>query len=114
MIDAARLSYRPGWSIKVAGPGGRYLCVMAVTADSQVPGRTRHTQHLFCLDGTDTHPPVPDGERDAVRWVFDRLLQVERHEAAEFFTVDGAAPFFPYHGDGSPYEHVERWETTCQ
>lgn len=109
MIDPARLKYRPGWSIKVAGPGGRYLCVMAVTADSQAPDRTRHTQHLFCLDGGDTHPPCPVSDRDAVGWVFDRLLQIERHEAAEFFRVDGDAPFFPFHQDeGSPYAHVDR------
>lgn len=115
MIDAARLAYKPGWSIKVAGPGGRYLCVMAVTDDSVRPGQTRHTQHLFCLDGSDTHPPLPDDatDREAVRWVFDRLCQVERHETAEFLTVDGVAPFFPHHQGGDPYEHVERWETTC-
>lgn len=55
---------------------------------------------------------IPDGldERGFCRWVFDRLLEVERHEAAEFFQVDGMRPFWPNHQDeGSPYAHVERW-----
>lgn len=46
---------------------------------------------------------------DLIRWAFDQLLLVERHEAGEFFTVDGARPFFPHHQlEGSPYVLVDR------
>lgn len=102
----SRFSYRPGWVFKVGGPLGRFLCVHAITMDSQNQSATRSTQHMFEMpaDGfTD--------ERHAARWTFEQLLLCELHEAGEFFTVDGFAPFFPYHQDeGSPYARVERWE----
>lgn len=108
MIDPSRLSYKQGWSFKIGGPLGRYLCVYASTTDSQNRSSTRLTQHMF---------QMPDDcfadERAATRWVFECLLLCELHEAGEFFEVDGFAPFFPNHQDeGSPYELVERWETT--
>lgn len=103
----AGMAYKPGWVFKVAGPLGRVLCVFATTPDSLAPWQSRTTQHQF---------PLPDDDLDDrafVRWVFDRLLLAELHEAGEFFTVDGFAPFFPHHQDeGSPYELVDRWEMT--
>lgn len=102
----ASLAYKPGWTFKVAGPLGRYLCVFATTPDSGAPDRQRTTQHQF---------EIPPGltVRDLIRWAFECLLLAELHEAGEFFTVDGHRPFFPHHQDqGSPYERVERWEST--
>jgi hypothetical protein len=54
---------------------------------------------------------IPDrlDRRGFARWAYARLLDAERHEAGEWFTVDGHRPFFPRHGDGDPYEHVEHW-----
>jgi hypothetical protein len=101
----ASLRYKPGWTFKVAGPDGRLLCVYATTPDSSHPQRLRTTQHQFEL------PPDGLTDREFVRWVFDQLLLCEFHEAAEFYTVDGFAPFYPNHQDeGSPYDLVERWE----
>lgn len=103
----SRLGYKPGWRFKLGGPGGRFLCVFATTPDSWHPERQRTTQHMF---------EIPDGldDRGLLRWVFARLLDAERHEAAEFFAVDGRRPFYPHHQDeGSPYELVERWEAPC-
>lgn len=98
----AAITYKPGWVFKIGGPLGRYLCIHATTEDSLRPGARRTTQHMFEipdeLDGPDFH-----------RWVFARVLDAERHEAAEFYRVAGQAPFWPHHQDeGSPYEHVER------
>lgn len=99
----ASLRYKPGWAFKIGGPDRRYLCVFATTPDSNAPDRERTTQHMFELPPLDGH--------NLVRWVYEQLLSAERHEAAEFFTVAGRRPFFPNHQDeGSPYEHVERWE----
>jgi hypothetical protein len=99
-----RLSYKPGWHLKMGGPLGRYLCVNADTPDSAQPTRSRRTQHMF------EAPPL-DTERAAVRWVLDCLLLCEQHEACEFLRYDGRRPFFPHHQDeGSPYELVDRWE----
>jgi len=97
----AAISYKPGWRFRLGGPLNRFLCVHAITPDSGDPTRERSTQHMF---------EIPDVEGpEFYRWVFDRLLEAERHEAAEFFRVDGQAPYFPNHQDeGSPYAHVER------
>lgn len=99
LID--QLAYKPGWKFKQGGPGGRFLCVFATTQDSLAPERQRTTQHMWGL-------PALEG-RELVRWVFDRLLDAERHEAAEFFQVAGVRPFWPNHQDeGDPYVHVDR------
>lgn len=97
------LAYKPGWAFKQGGPGGRYLCVFVTSPDSLQPERQRVTQHMW---------EIPDGlaRADLARWVFDRLLDVERHEAAEHFQLDGERPFWPNHQDeGDPYVPVERW-----
>lgn len=100
----ATISYKPGWRFKVAGPSGSMLCVYAETADSLHPERMRLTQHQFTL------PPLPCTVAVFAAWVLERLLQVEQHEACEFFAVGGFRPFFPNHQDeGSPYVRVERW-----
>lgn len=105
MIQAwvSSLAYKPGWTFKLAGPHGRFLCVFAVTADSLVPSRMRTTQHQFEL------PESFADEREFARWALARLLDVERHEAAEFFQFDGRRPFFPGHQGEDPYEHREVW-----
>ncbi len=101
----AALSYKPGWKFKIAGPQSRFLCIFATTPDSLDPTRTRCTQHQFALPG-------PLTREQFARWTLDRILQAERHETCEFFMLAGHRPFFPHHQDeGSPYEHVERWET---
>lgn len=102
----ASIAYKPGWRFKLAGPGGRWLCIYAETIDSQAQHTTRTTQHQF-----EFPDPLPD-HRALCRWVLDRLMDAERHECGEFLTFSGFAPFFPNHQDeGSPYEHVERWES---
>ena len=96
----AHLSYKPGWVFKIGGPLNSMLCVFATTPDSSNPARSRTTQHQFTL------PPLGT---DLVRWALDRLLEIEQHEACEFFTVNGSRPFFPNHQDeGSPYDLVDR------
>jgi hypothetical protein len=98
-MDVAGLVYKPGWRFRLGGPGDRYLCVYAHTPDSWAPRRMRFTQHQF---------PIP-AEGITERWLFDRLMEIEQHECAEFLTIDGKRPFYPNHGDeGSPYALVDR------
>ena len=100
----AGLGYKPGWRFKLGGPRRRFVCVYALTADSWHPERERWTQHMF---------EVPDdlARAEWARWVFDRLLEVEQHEAGEFLRVGDQRPFYPHHQDeGSPYELVDRTE----
>lgn len=105
----AALAYKPGWKFKLAGPGGRYLCVFATCPDS-LGGGLRTTQHQFEIPaGVESDP------REFARWAFAQLLEAEWHESAESFQFCGGRPFWPNHQDeGSPYERVERWErVTC-
>jgi hypothetical protein len=106
MVDddvVGSIGYRPGWRFKRGGPGGRYLCVFVTSADTTRPDRERCTQHMFEI-------PAVEG-RELARWVFARLMDIERHEAAEWFRWDGRHVFWPFHQDeGSPYAAVERWE----
>lgn len=105
MIDVEALAYKPGWKFKLGGPGHSMLCVYSTTPDSTSPARNRWTQHQFELPADDL------SIEDWQRWVFERLLEVELHEAGEFFTYAGQRPFFPHHQDeGSPYTRVERFE----
>lgn len=101
----AQIRYKPGWAFKVGGPLGQFLCVFATCPDSNNPARERTTQHMW---------PLPDATGpDFFRWVFERLLLAELHEAGEFFSVDGFRPHMPHHQDeGDPYELVDRWEPT--
>lgn len=100
----ASLAYKPGWRFKLAGPGGRWLCVYAHTPNSLHQDTARLTQHQF-----EFPDPLPD-HREMCRWVLGRLQQIERHETAEFLAVAGWRPFWPHHQDeGDPYAHVERW-----
>ena len=96
----AGIAYKPGWKFRLGGPGNRFLCVFAMTADSLAPGRERVTQHMFEL---------PDEPVDLGRWLLDRLLEAERHEACEFLSIGGVRRFWPNHQDeGNPYEIVDR------
>lgn len=49
-------------------------------------------------------PPAAYDERSWRRWLLDQVLLVERHEACEFFEVDGERSYAPSHGPGNdPY-----------
>jgi hypothetical protein len=101
-MDVSRLSYKPGWKFKMGGPLGRFLCINVAVPDSRDTRDTWRPQFMFEM-------PEFDTDREGVRWVFDRLLECERHEAGEFFTFDGYKPFYPNHQEGDPYALVERW-----
>lgn len=53
-------------------------------------------------------PPASYNRQSWRRWLFEQVLLVERHEACEFFVVDGERPYAPRHGPGNdPYVVVE-------
>jgi hypothetical protein len=53
-------------------------------------------------------PAATYNERSWRRWLLDRLLKVETHEACEFFQLDGERPYAPHHGPGwDPYMVIE-------
>lgn len=105
MTPASTLVYKPGWTLIVKRRAdGDMFVAAAHNTDSSDHTRKRTTGFSW---------RIPDGVRDDrkvwARWVFARLLEAERHEAGEFFAIDGERPFYPNHSEGDPYEAVEHW-----
>jgi hypothetical protein len=101
-LDAlvAQLSYKPGWSFTLTTmtrlQGGSGLTLLIQLKADDVYGRGGLTmQH---------HMPVPAVHYDRAawqRWLLDQVLQVERHETLECFTIAGERVFVPAHHEGS-------------
>ena len=101
-----RLEYRPGWTVKLSdldrGQGSEGLTLVITTCgyDSYHPerGENYRVNHYMPV------PPAAFDERSWRRWLFEQCLLVERHEAMEFFQIDGERPYAPHHGPGNdPY-----------
>ena len=119
-----RVRYREGWTFELNdlqrdqdhGRGesrGLTLEICVTCPDAYHPERKRSTVHYFIV------PAATYDERSWRRWIFDRVLDVETHEACEFFVImcndfdcgDGLhwtrpqdRPYAPSHGPGNdPY-----------
>lgn len=98
------VTYRPGWRFKIdredrgQGSVGLTLTITVTTVNSYNHDEVKRIAHLFPV------PPAAYDVRSWQRWLFDRIRDVETHEAMEFFTVDGIKPYAPSHGPGNdPY-----------
>jgi hypothetical protein len=98
--------YRAGWYPSLTsgtydrgqGSVGLTLIIDVSTVNSYPPHDPMHVRHLFPV------PPAAYDRRSWQRWLFEQFCLVERHEAMEFFTVDGVKPYAPSHGPGNdPY-----------
>lgn len=96
----AGLAYKPGWRFALIEAPSREIwwprpgvdlvfMLEYAAADSSDPARIIPIQHQFDV------PPAPAGSWE--RWLLDRILDAEHHEAMEFFTVSGRRPFYPIH-----------------
>lgn len=104
------LSYKPGWQFELCEPvrtggacRGLALRIFATNPDTFDPVAGRNVSHYF---------PVPAAvwvRSVWKRWLFDRILDVERHETMEFFKIGDVRPFAPNHTDaGDPYAVADR------
>lgn len=100
----AALRYRPGWTFRLAdidrgqGSRGLTLVIDAKTINSYPPHGVIHVLHYMPV------PPAAYDVRSWRRWLLDQCLLVDRHEACEFFEIDGDKPYAPSHGPGNdPY-----------
>lgn len=119
-----RLRYKPGWSFSLRngytssstateylGPhtasagaasiltGPVFLDVTIVTWDSGSPDSRIKVTHSFMFP-----EPVSSSRELIERWLLDRIIDVEHHEACEFFRIGDSKPYFPDHGpDASLY-----------
>jgi hypothetical protein len=101
--------YREGWIFRLftnydrgQGSKGLTLSIIAEVEDSVgaygKKGDLIRINHLFIV------PAASYNYNSWLRWLLDRVLDVESHEACEFFEINGERPFAPHHGDGEdPY-----------
>lgn len=100
-----KLSYKKGWSFwlnedldRGQGSEGLTLVIHLSVPNSYQPDQTFNVVHYMIV------PPAAYNERSWCRWLLDQILLVERHEACEFFQIDGHRPYAPNHGPGNdPY-----------
>jgi hypothetical protein len=102
----ASLEYRPKWKFHLLDEDRGQGC-MGLTFEVVTRGYNSYhieggefygVRHLF------TVPAASYNRRSWIRWVFNCLIQVETHEAMEFFSLDGTRPYAPNHGEGNdPY-----------
>ncbi len=116
------LVYRPGWIFSLReidrgqGSVGLTLIVTTLGYNSYHPeeGETYRVNHYMSV------PPAAYNRQSWIRWLFEQLLLIERHEACEFFSfvMEGAflrrdgtqsdkvieKPYAPNHSPGwDPY-----------
>lgn len=108
------LTYKPNWKLYIEheisedGSGGWHFFVVSSTEDSLNPGMNMRVRHGFLI------PAASYNRNSWAAWLFDRLLDVETHEAGEFFKINGIREFAPHHGNGeNPYIvwHVSDYAT---
>lgn len=108
------MAYRPGWTFDLkdierdpedthgAAAGGLTFIVFTDVMDAYHPQMHRRVYHYI---------PVPAATFNRAaweRWVFDRLVEIETHEAAEYYQVEDRRPMAPTHGPGdNPYTVVQ-------
>ena len=117
---ASRVRYKPGWRLEVHyEPGGAIPYCQGDTPQRQLFGAM--TIHYPMRDSARTlagersvpvedsaHlralPPMEKCDRPEVV-LFEAIMTVERHEAAEHFEFNGYRPFYP-HASGDPMERA--------
>lgn len=109
------LQYKSGWTFHLMESGG-----LEVPYIPRALGRNNLIISVRCLDSegrgevvVSHQSQVPlvghNDERWWRRWLLQQILNIETHEACEFFQVGGDKPFFPDHTPGAdPYAVRER------
>lgn len=85
--------YAPGWTFAVELIGFKnYLSVLVRGFDTYNVhrGQSYYTDHKFIMP----EETPPDSWQ---RWLFDRIMDVYRHEAMENFQVGNERPYAPVH-----------------
>ena len=93
----ARLSYKPGW--EVVALDGVEENVVTLRVAFTVPDASGKVDQPLPLR---IKYPIPAGvlwhldERQALRLVFEKVLEMEKHEAREWFKIDGVPVDYPH------------------
>lgn len=106
-----RVAYKEHWRLSLEdldrdqGSRGLTLVIRRHGPDAYHPGRMLPVNHYFIVPAASYNP------RSWQRWLFDRIRDVESHEAAEFFRIadspgseHAVRPYAPLHSPGNdPY-----------
>ena len=112
-----QIEYKPGWQFGLTnqveddGSGGLQFYIISDTENSFDFKRRIRVRHAFLV------PPASYNRDVWAAWIFDRIRDVETHEAGEFFRIDGVREFAPHHSNGEdPYRvwHVSDWATAAK
>lgn len=110
----AAASCKPGWRFELVDVDrddgtchGLTLIIYVLGPDADRPEIKMYVSHWFPV------PAATYDRREWCRWLFERCMDVERHEIMEFFKINGSRPFAPNHARGrNPYiVHVLGTET---
>lgn len=96
-VALAGIGYKPGWMFRY-DPELRILIVTYPAADAYDPRRTFGGRATALL-------PYSIPATEIAGWVWRVIMQIEEHEAGEFFTVDGERPHDP-HQQPAPRAHL--------
>lgn len=107
------IKYKAGWDFATHRYGGTYAPLMFIVharVEDSTTGKPTLVSHSFTI------PPIFEQRaiepEQLLRWLFDRIVDVERHEAGEFFTINECRPFYPEHGPNSnPY--ANKFDPSC-
>lgn len=99
--------YKPGWKFGILGYGGTAIGTRMLTITVETIEPLTWEQAII------THQlPIPAAlgpdQREIEDWIFAQIVNVERHEAAEFYTVGEVRPFLPDHGPGADVYDIRR------
>lgn len=111
LVDQCQLGLGGDWKVWLAdyerdddhgrgAAGGLTLVVRTSGYDTYHPehGQNYRVHHYFPV------PAATYDRRSWQRWLFERYVDVWRHEAMESFVIDGVRPYAPSHGPGNdPY-----------
>ena len=85
----SNFTYRPGWKFSVKD--GRLII------DAQVIDANNQTKTCPLTSVTQLpHFALMNKNFDWVRWLFEILLELERHEVKEFFRINGQPVYEPH------------------
>lgn len=83
-----KFTYRPGWKFSV-------FRARTLRIDAYVVDTDDHRRTILVTFEIGLPYPVPM-HMDWQEWLFRQVMEVENHEAREFFKIDGAKPYDPH------------------
>lgn len=107
-VLVSQFTYKAGWRVwlqdldRGQGSSGLTLVINLTGPNSYDPEKIISVNHYMIV-------PAASYDEGAWRWwLFQQILMVESHEAAEFFQIAGERPYPPNHGPGrDPYQLLE-------